>query len=191
VSGVEDVAARGLRKADRSMFVPLLRDREYIESFPADVRAETLVDPLVGDLVVFYAVDLGQSVRGAKTQDLADTGVSRDGLPGVALKNLEALSPFDPTGLCKSGAIFVQASGNYLESSHLLAQGAWSKLAAREPSIVAAAPAADTLVVACGADRAELSEMARTVDKLWQAAKRPVSRTLLKWSARGWTPLSL
>ena len=190
VSGVQDVAVRGLRKANRSMLVPLLRDREYLASFPADVRAQTLVEPIVGDLVVFYAVDLGQSVRGAKAQDLTDSGVSRESLPGVALQNLEALSPFDAEGVCKSGAVAVRARGDYLESSHLLATVAWTKLAVHEQSIVAAAPAADTLVVACDASRAQLSEMARTVEKLWQAAQRPVSRTLLEWSPRGWTPLN-
>ena len=56
-------------------------------------------------------------------------------------------------------------------------------------TIIAAAPAADSLVVVCDPTAEELKKLRSMVEQLARQAARPVSDTLLKWTAAGWQEL--
>jgi hypothetical protein len=56
----------------------------YLDSVPPQVRAAALTDPFPGDMVVFYMIDEGGSVRGANIEDLPKLGLERGQVAAVA-----------------------------------------------------------------------------------------------------------
>src|SRR5262249_48456060 len=74
ISGQEGAA----EKTTPAQLTAIVRPASYLQSIPEAIRAATLSDPLVADIVVVYVVDQGGAVRGAKAEDLSATGVSRD-----------------------------------------------------------------------------------------------------------------
>jgi uncharacterized protein YtpQ (UPF0354 family) len=178
-------------KATPERLFAVIRPVGYFDGAPAEVRAESLFEPLTGDLVVVYVMDEGGAVRGAKASDLKDLGLSRTDVPTVARRNLGAELPVPPNQRdCRPHAVGVWRSGSYFESSRLLLSDYWQGMADRTHStIVAAAPAADSLVVVCDPTPDELVKLRGMVERLAQQAARPISNTLLKWTAAGWREL--
>ena len=176
--------------ADRLFAV--VRPTAYLDGMPADVRARTLYEPLAADLIVVYVFDEGGAVRGAQERDLADVGMTRSALSATARRNLVALLPIrGEQSSCLPHALGLWNTGNYFESSRLLLNDFWREMSARvHVPIVVAAPAADTLVVACDPTPTELAQLTGMVQKLSQNAARPVSTSLLKWTPSGWQPLA-
>lgn len=175
-------------KPTPAQLTAIVRPASYLQSIPEAIRAATLSEPLVADIVVVYVVDQGGAVRGAKAEDLSATGVSRDTLPARVRTNLAAVLPVPAEKPnCDAPSIAVWATGNYYESSRLLLTDYWKDLAkGAHGSIVVAAPAADALMVACAVAPAELKKLAATVEAVWRASERPISKALLRWTADGW-----
>src|SRR4051812_30205308 len=137
-----EIASQASAKATPSALVALVRDKSYLDALSPEERAKTISDPLVADLIVVYALDLGASVRGMQEHDLADAGVSREELHRTARDNVEARLVKIPGGLqCHGSDVTALKAGNYLESSRLLLSDAWAALAATKGPIVATAPA--------------------------------------------------
>ncbi len=178
---------KGPVPATAARLVAVIRSAAYIEGLPSAARSKTLSEPLAADLWVMYVVDEGGAVRGASADDLSAAGVTREALAAVARTNLASVLPA-PAGqpLCQPHSITLMATGNYFESSRLLLPDFWKGLADRSRSVVVAAPAADALVIACDPDATELQKLADGVAKMFQIADRPVSRSLLRWTASGW-----
>jgi uncharacterized protein YtpQ (UPF0354 family) len=186
-----EIASQASAKATPSALVALVRDKSYLDALSPEVRAKTISDPLVADLIVVYALDLGASVRGMQEHDLADAGVSREELPRTARDNVEARLGKISGGLqCHGSDVTALKAGNYLESSRLLLSDAWAALAATKGPIVATAPATDVVLFVCKPDAVGLTKLTRLTDSFWHTAQRNVSRTLLKWSPQGWTELT-
>ncbi len=189
VNVTHDIASQTPVKATASAFVPLIRDRAYLDSLNADAKAALIAEPLAADLVVVYAVDLGESVRSAQARDLTDAGVSRSDLAATARRNLAAKLPNPKDDAdCKRGDVRLYATGNYFESSRLLLSDPWARLAASAKGpLLAAVPGADVVVVACNPDKQTLAKLEQAIDGMLRIAQRPVSRALLEWTAHGWT----
>ena len=178
-------------KASPERLFAVIRPSGYFDGIPADVRAESLFEPLAADLMVVYVMDEGGAVRGAKTSDLADLGLGRGEVPAAARRNLGTALPVPKDQPdCRPHAIGLWSSGNYFESSRLLLSDYWQGMAQRtKRTIVAAAPAADSLVVVCDPTPEELAKLGKMLEQMARQAARPVSTTLLKWTPGGWQAL--
>lgn len=178
-------------KATTERLFAVVRPSAYFEGIPADVRADSLFEPLTADLIVVYVLDEGGAVRGAKTSDLKDLSLTRGDVPAAARRNLTAALPLPSNQPdCRPHAVGLWQSGSYFESSRLLFSDYWQGMAQRTGrTIIAAAPAADSLVVVCDPTAEELVKLRKMVERLAQQAARPVSTTLLKWTAAGWREL--
>jgi uncharacterized protein YtpQ (UPF0354 family) len=186
-----EIASQASAKATPSALVALVRDKSYLDALSPEVRAKTISDPLVADLIVVYALDLGASVRGIQEHDLADAGVSRQELAQTARHNVEARLGKISGGLqCHGSDVTALKVGNYLESSRLLLSDSWAALASTmKGPIVAAAPSTDVVLFVCNPDAVALTKLTHLTESFWHTAQRHVSRTLLKWSPQGWTEL--
>jgi len=168
----------------------VVRPTSYFDGVPADVRAQSIFEPLAADLIVVYVFDEGGAVRGAQEKDLADVGLTRSELATSARRNLVArlLVPAGQPS-CRPHALGVWSSGNYFESSRLLLSDFWQELSdSTHLPIVVAVPASDTLLVACDPTQTELTKLTGMVDQLSRNAARPISPLLLKWTPSGWQP---
>ena len=178
-------------KATPERLFAVIRPTGYFDGAPPEVLRESLVEPLAGGLVVVYVMDEGGAVRGAQASDLKDLSLTRADIPAVARRNLSAELPVPPNQAdCRPHAVGVWRTGSYFESSRLLLTDYWQGLADRtKHTIIAAVPAADSLVVVCDPTAEELVKLRKTVEQMARQAARPVSDTLLKWTPAGWQEL--
>lgn len=191
VDEVIRIAARKEEPVAPRSFFAIVRSKDYLESAPASVRAATLFEPFVADMIIVYVVDQGGSVRGAQTKDLAAIGIERRALPALAEQNLtQALPALPADATCEPNSVTVWATGNYYESSRLLLSRFWKDFAARSQArLVVAVPASDALIVACDPAPVTLAKLAGGIAELSSKAERPLSQALLQWTATGWQPL--
>lgn len=176
--------------ATAQQLVAVVRPASYLDAM-GNAAQRTLSQAFTANLVIIYMVDQGGSVRGATAEDLSSSGVRREALAATAAQNLAAVLPVLPQQReCAPHSVSVWATGNYYESSRLLLTEYWNDVSeGARRSIVVAAPAADALIVACDLNREELGRLAQAAGKISQTTDRPVSQSLLQWTANGWKEL--
>jgi uncharacterized protein YtpQ (UPF0354 family) len=143
--------ANGLPSPERSLIIPVIRNRQWFEETQRRGQEHTpplglLAEPLNSELVVVYAEDRPGTLRILSTR--SDVG-DRAQLHDLALDNLRILMPkieMRP----RAGGIFLISAGGDFEASLLLTDELWSSGQIKvDGDIVVAVPATDTLFV-CG-----------------------------------------
>jgi uncharacterized protein YtpQ (UPF0354 family) len=141
--------ANGLPKPERSLIIPVIRDRQWFEQTERRGKEHTpplglLAEPLNSELVVVYAEDRPGTLRILSTR--SDVG-DRAQLHDLAPDNLRILLPkieMHP----RAGGIFLISAGGEHESSLLLLDELWSGGQIKvDGELVVAVPATDTLFV--------------------------------------------
>lgn len=138
---------------DRSRIVPIVKDRRWLVEVRQSVKArgkdeppQNVYDDLNEELVVIYAEDSPKSIRYLIEKNLADLGIRREELRGLAVDNLKRLLPqirVEPNPLFSA----VKLDGNY-EASVLLYEEIWTQPRVKvDGEIVVAVPARDVLLV--------------------------------------------
>lgn|GEM_PF-1151329 len=175
------------RAAARARLRAVIRDQSFLDHLSDSVRATTISEPFSGRMVILYLVDDRGAARGAQDADLAESGVTREALRAVVEWNLEQVLKERLT--CTSHALTEPARHGFYESSRLLLDKQWARLAATAGTVVVAAPSNDTLFVACNPSPETLQKLAVIVQNTYPQAARPVSPALLTWSNDGWREL--
>jgi hypothetical protein len=156
--------------------IAVLRPRSYFDVMGGPSAPNVLAEPFVDDLYLVYVVDLPQSVRSLVPADLEWLKLTRADLAPLARANLATrLEPIgDTLRTAKPGNVAVLRAGNPLESSRLLLLDEWRTLSSRVgQSIVVAAPAADTVILAIGARHEQLPKLREMVAAAYADAQRP------------------
>jgi hypothetical protein len=175
------------RALARARLRAVIRDQSFLDHLSDSVRASTISEPFSGRMVILYLVDDHGAARGAQDADLAESGVTREALRAVAEWNLA--QGLKERLTCTSHAVTERARHGFYESSRLLFDKQWADLAAKEGTVVVAAPSNDTLFVACNPSPETLQQLAVIVQNTYPQAPRPVSPSLLTWSSDGWREL--
>jgi uncharacterized protein YtpQ (UPF0354 family) len=177
--------------ATAQQLMAIVRPVSYLDQVPEKGRSGMLYESLPGDLLALYVVDQGGAVRGLKNEDLPAIGVNREVLSSTVRENLTAALPTSAElRVCEPHTVALWATGNYYESSRLLLSDFWTALAASaHGAVVVVVPTSDQLVVACAPDRAELKKLAGFVEIMSRKGQRPLSTSLLEWTAGGWHEL--
>jgi hypothetical protein len=190
VAGLIAALAQTARPAiGRGELVVTVRTRSYADNARAQVGAEILSEPLVGDLVVLYAFDEPDRFRYASAADLAELKLSTAEAALLARANVEAqvgnveelMDDLTPGG----GAVIKNGLG--LEPSLLLQTERWAAVAARMScTLYAAAPENDAFVILCGTS-AQVADLRTAVTAITAQAEHPMSNQILVWSKDRWT----
>ncbi|HET7538323.1 MAG TPA: hypothetical protein VFK05_00580 [Polyangiaceae bacterium] len=175
------------QEAARARLRAVIRDQSFLEQMPMAERASTIVEPFLGHMVILYLVDDRGAARGAQAADLAESGVTHEALRAVVEWNLAHVLP-GPLS-CTSHLLTEPAHHNYYESSRLLLDKQWADLARLGGTVVVAVPSNDTLFVACNPTPDTIQKLSVAVQNTYPRAARPVSPSLLTWSADGWREL--
>lgn len=173
----------------------VLKDREWVEYVrrslaegPSDKAEENalVLRPFVADLFVVYVLDMPDGMKMLTRGDAAKLALDDSRLHELALANLgEAAGdiPFRP--LEAGSAIRLVQVGDSYEASRVLLHDRWAPIAATvKGSLVAAAPARDT-VVFTGSEE-DIAGLSALVHRLVDEAPHPLSPTLLRWTKEGW-----
>jgi hypothetical protein len=177
--------------AKRENIVAVLRSRAYVDSVGGPDTTRGIIQPFVGDLYVVYMVDLPGTMRSLTRNEIDGIAPDPRALPQIAAVNLAPKLGHLTDVIAKpaAGTFNVLQSHNVYESSRLLIGDEWAVLQKRvgNASIVVAAPAGDTLLVAIGPTPDQITAMRDTAKKMFAGANRPVSPDLFRWSQTTWT----
>jgi uncharacterized protein YtpQ (UPF0354 family) len=141
--------ADGLPKIERSLIVPVIRNRQWVEDMERRGREKApslapLAEPLNSELFVVYAEDRPGILRILSTRD--DVG-DRTKLHDLAVANLSILLPKIQMRTGADGVFLVSAGGDF-EASLLVIDSLWTGGQIKvDGDIVAAVPAKDALLV--------------------------------------------
>jgi uncharacterized protein YtpQ (UPF0354 family) len=169
--------------------MPALRPRAYVDEIRRSGRAEVLAEPFVGDIYVVYFVDSAERVRGVMNADLVALNLKASDLPAVTKRNLDdklkqLRAPATPV---RPNEVTILATGNFYESSRLLQSETWADFArGRKEMLLAAAPASDVLLFTLAPPADSGATFAKAVEIVFERAPKALSRTVLRWTDRGW-----
>lgn len=161
-------------------FLPVLVSLEDLE--PED-EEDIVLDEFLGTLAVGYAP--GPDYQALLTwQDLQRLGASQDALRAYAF-DLLSKSAADVQVVGQPPALMLSFGG--WESSAVLVDEFWERMAAQVPGeLVIGVPARDVVVVTGSGSPPGIEKVRRAVDRLFFAGGRGLlSRELLVWR-RGW-----
>jgi uncharacterized protein YtpQ (UPF0354 family) len=163
-------------------FLPLLAPAE---EDPYGDPASPVLDAFAGELAVAYSFGPPYGERLVNWLDLDQLGLSRRVLQRRATDNLDARLK---TVRVHGGPPALMLSFDGIESSLLLADGLWTRLASSVPGeLVVGVPARDVVVVTGSQSRPGLDKAKRTVDRVFFAGDQYLlTRQLLVRRDGGW-----
>jgi len=175
--------------ADVSQVVPRLKNDQFRAALVAQgIPAERLpvIEYLVADLSVTYALDQEHAFIMLMPYHLKDLGIGRDGLRELSLTNLAR--KMKRPEIQSSGHLRRVVVGDNLDACTLLLPDIWTEAAKALPKgLVAMVPSRD-MVLFCDASSVEarraMTEAAST--EFAVAATHALSLNMLRWKDGGW-----
>lgn len=150
----------------------------------ADSPVET---HLFGDILVFYAYDVGSHYEIVSHKDLAALGIEKAELHELALTNLRALNL--EVRAHKGDRIFMLTCGGNYEATLILLPEIWSSVSEMvSGAIVASVPARDILYFTGDASPEFISDLRMWTSKMIESAEKPLSRMFIRWTGDNWIP---
>jgi len=160
---------------DRTRVVPVIKDRPWLDEIRGKVLAQTpnapdlAVEDFNRELVIVYALDDPNRMRYLTTEDL--TGIARDDLRTLALKNLIRIMP--KIEMRSDGNVSMMTAGGDYGASLLLLDNVWTDGQVKvKGDIVVAIPARDVVLVTGSQNRTGLKQMREAVAKLAEGPYR-------------------
>jgi uncharacterized protein YtpQ (UPF0354 family) len=175
--------------SDLSKVVPRIKET-LARGAPADLvlsqENSPVLVPLVADLTVAYAFDMGDHYVFVANKDLPRLGVSAEELHARALQNLRALN-LNVQAHSGEGIMALTAGGNY-EATLLLLPEIWEAIGPMvEGRMIVSVPARDIVYVTGDSNQENLASLRRWTSKMLENADKPMSRTFLVWTESRWT----
>lgn len=173
---------------DRSLIVPVVRERTWFADVGAPGGAGLVFDDLNDDLVVVYAEDAPNSLSYFSPLELQKAGIERDGLRQLAAENLLRILPqIERRG--ETGVYQVQAGGDF-EASLLAIGTVWrAESFDVKGDFVFAVPAVGVLYVTGSEDAAGIAAVRKMADEAYKRSAQKMSPRL--YVLRGGTLLAL
>ena len=137
------------------------------------------------ELVILYAMDLPNNVRGLSESDLTDLGIARESLFEISINNLVNLIPtFQVKG--GNGLFMVMAGGTYESSLILHPDTIHEDNFKVNGELVIAIPNRDVLLVTGSNDMPNVTKVVAIADKMFKENNYPISPFLYKRIDNKW-----
>jgi uncharacterized protein YtpQ (UPF0354 family) len=150
---------------DTARITPVIKDKAWLLEIREGLKArgakeipENVFEPLNDELVIVYAEDSPKNMRYLSPKDIEKSGLKKEGLRELAIKNLRTLLPkIEARG--GNGVFMITAGGDY-EASLLLFDEIWrDKMVQVEGSYIVAVPTRDLLLVTGSKDKAGIAKV--------------------------------
>ena len=182
VSAVSQPADTADAQLDQLM--PVVRSQTFLGALAP--LGEPLYDPLVGDYVIFYAMDLPDRVQFLSQGDLAELSLTHDALREAAQDNLAALE----VEVLGKGPVDAFSAGGTYEASLLALDSLWEGLQTNSGApIVAVAPTRSVVFFTFSERRRVRRRMQKRAQILYDDGSYVVSPQLIQWTEDGWVTL--
>ncbi len=155
----------------------------------ADVKFSEEESPVersfLGDLIIFYAFDLGDQFELVSNGVRTKLGISEEELHEHAIRNLRGLN-LDIQTHRGERLVMLTAGGNF-EATLLLLPHVWTSVAEMvSGEIVASVPARDIILFTGDANPENLAELRKLTSRALEKAEKPLSRNFLRRSDNSW-----
>ena len=182
VSAVSKPADTSSAQLDQLM--PVVRSQSFLSAVAP--LGEPLYDPLAGDYVVFYALDLPDRVQFLSVGDLEELSLSHEKLREEAMANLAALQ----VEVLGKGPVYALSAGGTYEASLLALDSLWEGLQTHSGApIVAVAPTRSVVFFTFSERRGVRRKMQKRAQSLYEDGSYVVSPQLIQWTDAGWVAL--
>jgi uncharacterized protein YtpQ (UPF0354 family) len=180
---------KGAAEVDASKLFVVVRGRDYVDyvkQHTDELLAEP--EPLAGDLIVLYMIDLPTMARVALKSDLAALHMNRDAAIARARQNTAArlgtvADAIKPIAENQLGYV----TKDFYESSLLLQREEWDRVAKSQPgTLVVAVPAVNLLFYKWVTYEQQLTALRTITADAAKKVESPLSTTLLRWNGKGW-----
>ena len=173
----------------KNKIVPVIKDAAYITDVAktVDKSPELVYDKYNDKLVIIYAEDNENGIAYFSTERFMESGINRDSLLPIGLKNLDSILPKIEI-LGDNGYYMLVAGGNY-ETSLILLDGIWTKENLKvKGDIVIAIPTRDLLLVTGSKDTEKLKKMRAIAKEAWQSGSYQLTPDLFRWNGKKFEP---
>lgn len=137
------------------------------------------------ELVILYAIDLPNNVRGISESDLTNLGIARESLLEIAMNNLMKIIPgIQVKG--GNGLFMVMAGGTYESSLFLHHEIICKDNFKVDGELVIAIPNRDVLLVTGSNDTQNIAKVAAIANQMFSENNYPISQYLFKEVDNKW-----
>lgn len=167
----------------------VVRSRSYLDKMRAQMGAADSVvsEPFIGDLMSVCYRDLPQGRRPVMTSELAPLKQDQSTALLECKRNSQsARAPLAAQWkeLPDKGIGIIQNGDDV--TGYLLTPEDWAPLAQRLGNLIVAAPGADSVLYARGANAIDVDALSTLAAQMFAQAAAPVSAQVFRWTDRGW-----
>jgi uncharacterized protein YtpQ (UPF0354 family) len=168
----------GFRPTDLIRVFPVIRNK----NFGVESDMTPLSKPLIGDLMIYYALDQGSTIKFLTLNDISEANLTLVDIETAALANtIQLTSDLSVEG---QEVYFLKLDGFY-ETAFLTMPDFWSDIARQFGPLAMVVPNRD-LVVFAPADDAQLVQFLKNTAKTYSKEQPwPVSDQIYFWSEEG------
>jgi len=179
----------------KNKIIPVIKDAAYIDEMATTLNANnktnepvTLVYEKYNDkLVIVYAEDGENGIAYFATERFKESGLSKDSLFTLAVKNLDSVLPKIEI-LGEKGYYMITAGGNY-EASLILLTDIWTKENIQvKGDIVITIPTRDLLLVTGSKDSDGIKKMTAVAKEAWETGPYQLIPDLFYWNGKKFEP---
>lgn len=175
----------------KSKIVPVIKDAAYLEEIAmslnkgkdSDKPIEWVYEKYNEKLIILYGEDGESGISYFTKERFNESGINKDSLLPLALKNLDTLLPeIQRNG--DEGLYMITAGGNY-EASLLLLNDLWTKENMPvDGQIVVAIPTRDLLFVTGSKNRDGIKKIRSMAEQAWQEGPYQLLPDLFIWTGK-------
>lgn len=194
---IAEFAQLGPEPPQRPDLRVVVRPSAYLDDYRSavgpDPEAEIVAAPLAGDLWVVCVADRQGTLQVLGAGDLKRLGLTRDEAIRLGRRNVDAsLKPLSAVTHLLPDNSFGTIEGGVYESSRFLFHEQWAHVAERlRGPLIIAVPASGMVLYGRASRQVGIAAMRRFAMDATEAAERPISTTVFKWTRRGWQPVPL
>jgi len=179
----------------KDKIIPIIKDAGYIDEIAITLNQNNKTNEPVSlvyekynsKLVIIYAEDIENGISYFTLDRFKESGINRDSLYSIALKNLDKILPaIQRNG--ENGYYMLTAGGNY-ETSLILLNDIWSKQNVPvEGDIIIAIPTRDLLLVTGSKNDEGIKKLKSVAKEAWESGPYQLTPDLFLWNGKKFEP---
>ncbi len=179
----------------KNKIIPVIKDADYIDEMTITLNENNKTNEQVSlvyekyndKLVIVYAEDGENGIAYFTTERFKESGLNKDSLFVLAMKNLDALLPKIEI-LGEKGYYMITAGGNY-ETSLILLNEIWTKENMPvKGDIIIAIPTRDLLLIAGSKDAEGITKIKSVAKEAWETGPYQLTPDLFFWNGKKFEP---
>ena len=179
----------------KNKIIPVIKDAAYIDEMAITLNANNKTNEPVSlvyekyndKLVIVYAEDGENGIAYFTTERFKESGLNKDSLFTLAMKNLDAVLP--KIEILGEKGYYMITAGGYYEASLVLLNDIWTKENMPvKGDIIIAIPTRDLLLVTGSKDPEGIKKVKSAAKQAWETGPYQLTPDLFRWNGKKFEP---